>query len=132
MAQIAKKTMARKKKAITSVTNGRIYIQSTFNNTIVTITDASGKALTWSSAGSLGFKGARKATPYAAQIAAKTALDKAKAYGLQNVEVFVSGVGQGREQAIRSLQGGEITVTAIKDVTPLPHNGCRPKKNRRV
>lgn len=132
MARIAKKTMARKKKQITTVTSGRIYIQSTFNNTIVTITDATGKALTWSSAGSLGFKGARKATPYAAQIATKTALEKAKVFGLQNLEVFVSGVGQGREQAIRSLQGTEITVTAVKDITPLAHNGCRPKKDRRV
>jgi small subunit ribosomal protein S11 len=132
MAQVVKKTMARKKKTIATVLNGRIYIQSTFNNTIVTITDATGKTLTWSSAGSLGFKGARKATPYAAQIATKTALDKAKAFGLQNVEVFVCGVGQGREQAIRSLQGTEIVVTAVKDITPLPHNGCRAKKDRRV
>ncbi|MCL5795499.1 MAG: 30S ribosomal protein S11 [Patescibacteria group bacterium] len=132
MAQVVKKTMARKKKTVSNVANGRIYIQSTFNNTIVTITDSTGKALASSSAGSLGFKGARKATPYAAQIATKTALDKSKAFGLQSVEIFVSGVGQGREQAIRSLQGTDIAVTAIKDVTPLPHNGCRPKKNRRV
>lgn len=126
-------TIKRKKKpAHKDVSQGRVYIQSTFNNTLITITDANGKALSWASAGSCGFKGARKATPYAAQIAAQTAIDKAKGYGLKSVEIFISGVGSGRESAARALQGKDIQVTSIKDVTPVPHNGCRPKKPRRV
>lgn len=126
------KTVRRKKTAKKNVSAGFVYIQSTFNNSLVTITDSSGNVLSWASAGSCGFKGTRKATPYAAQIATQTAVEKAKSYGLQSVEVYVSGVGSGRESAVRSLQGSGLTVTNIKDVTPVPHNGTRPKKQRRV
>jgi small subunit ribosomal protein S11 len=128
-----KSTKSRKKKRTRSdVKRGRVYIQSTFNNTIVTITDSEGKALAWSTAGSCGFKGARKSTPYAAQIAAQTAIQKAKNYGLETVDIYVSGVGSGRESAVRGLQGTGLSVSGIKDITPVPHNGCRPKKARRV
>jgi len=123
---------SRKKKVIRDVSRGRIYIQSTFNNTIVSICDDQGKALSWASAGSTGFKGARKSTPYAAQITTQSALSKAKPYNIKSVEVFVSGVGAGRESAVRALSGSGIMVTSIKDVTPVPHNGCRPRKSRRV
>lgn len=130
---MATATAKRKKKVIRKeVSRGRIYIQSTFNNTLVSVTDDQGKALSWSSAGSCGFKGTRKSTPYAAQIAAQTAINKAKVYNIQSVEVYISGVGSGRESAIRALQGTGLTVTGIKDVTPLPHNGCRARKARRV
>lgn len=132
MKKTVKKTMAKKKAAVKSVPHGRLYIQSTFNNTIITVTDAAGNALAQTSAGSAGFKGARKATPYAAQVATKSVLEKVKPTGLASVDVFVAGVGAGREQAIRSLQGTGIEVTSIKDLTPIPHNGCRAKKARRV
>jgi small subunit ribosomal protein S11 len=115
-----------------NVPRGQAHIQSTFNNTIVTITDPDGAVVCWSSAGQAGFKGSRKSTPYAAQVAAEGAARKAMDNGMRSVEVFVKGPGSGREAAIRSLQGAGLTVTAITDVTPLPHNGCRPPKRRRV
>ena len=114
------------------VVNGVVHIQATFNNTIVTITDLNGNAVSWSSAGSLGFKGAKKSTPYAAQTTAETAAQKAIDYGLREVHVFVKGPGVGRESAIRSLGALGLKVKTIKDVTPIPHNGCRPRKSRRV
>lgn len=132
MAKPVKKTMVQKKKQDKQVSQGILYIQSTFNNTIVTITDSSGNTIAQASAGSAGFKGARKSTPYAAQIAAKNAVEKAKNFGLQAVEVRVCGVGSGREQAVRSLLESNIDITSLKDITPLPHNGCRAKKPRRV
>jgi small subunit ribosomal protein S11 len=115
-----------------NVPRGQAHIQSTFNNTIVTITDPDGSVVCWSSAGQAGFKGSRKSTPYAAQVAAESAARKALDNGMRHVEVFVKGPGSGREAAIRSLQGAGLTVTAITDVTPLPHNGCRPPKRRRA
>jgi small subunit ribosomal protein S11 len=111
---------------------GRAYIQSTFNNTIITLTDPNGNVLAWASAGTAGFKGSRKSTPYAAQIAADRAAKRGMEQGLRQVEVYVKGPGSGREAAIRSLQGAGIQVTSIRDVTPVPHNGCRPPKRRRV
>jgi len=111
---------------------GRAYIQSTFNNTIVTITDPEGNVLAWGSSGTVGFKGSRKGTPYAAQLAAQDAVKKSQNYGIRQVDVFVKGPGSGREAAIRALQGAGLMVTSIKDVTPIPHNGCRPPKRRRV
>ncbi|MCS6938406.1 MAG: 30S ribosomal protein S11 [Roseiflexaceae bacterium] len=115
-----------------NVPRGQAHIQSTFNNTIVTITDPNGNVICWSSAGQNGFKGSRKSTPYAAQVAAETAARKAIENGMRQVEVFVKGPGAGREAAIRSLQAAGLQVTAITDVTPIPHNGCRPPKRRRV
>ncbi|HEU5423268.1 MAG TPA: 30S ribosomal protein S11 [Nitrolancea sp.] len=115
-----------------NIPRGRAYVQSTFNNTIVTLTDQAGNVIAWSSAGSSGFKGSRKSTPYAAQVAAETAARKAMEHGLRQVEVFVKGPGAGREMAIRSLQAAGIQVLSIADVTPVPHNGCRPPKRRRV
>lgn len=115
-----------------NVPRGQAHIQSTFNNTIVTITDPNGSVICWSSAGQSGFKGSRKSTPYAAQIAAESAARKAMENGMRTVEVFVKGPGSGREAAIRSIQASGLTVTSITDVTPLPHNGCRPPKRRRV
>ncbi|GAB6138743.1 30S ribosomal protein S11 [Halanaerobaculum tunisiense] len=114
------------------VERGQAHIRSTFNNTIITLTDQKGNTLTWSSAGNLGFKGSRKGTPYAAQQAADEAAKEAAEYGLKEVKVFVKGPGSGRESAIRALQAAGIEVTSIKDVTPIPHNGCRPPKRRRV
>ncbi|KAF0177722.1 MAG: small subunit ribosomal protein S11 [Nitrospirae bacterium] len=111
---------------------GAAHIQTTFNNTIVTITDANGAVIAWSSAGSLGFKGSRKGTPFAAQMASETAAKKAMEMGLKQVDVFVKGPGAGRETAIRALQATGLEITMIKDVTPVPHNGCRPPKRRRV
>ena len=129
----AKKTSApRKRKELKKVDKGQVHIQSTFNNTLVTITDANGNAVSWSSAGSLGYKGSRKGTPFAAQTAAETASRAAMEHGLKSVEVFVKGPGSGREAAIRALQTAGLEVTMIKDVTPIPHNGCRPPKRRRV
>ena len=131
----AKKKLIKKKKKKTAkiVKVGRAYIQATYNNTMITLTDANGDVISWASAGLAGFKGAKKATPYAAQIITKIATQKAKEeYGLQEVSVFVSGVGTGREAAIRALNANGLEVSAIKDVTPVPHNGCRPKKPRRV
>lgn len=111
---------------------GKAFIQSTFNNTIVTITDLEGNVVAWGSAGSAGFKGSRKGTPYAAQMAARDAVKKAQMLGLKQVEVFVKGPGSGREAAIRSLQSSGLYITSIQDTTPIPHNGCRPPKKRRV
>lgn len=127
-----KKTAARRRRDRKFVDKGQAHIQSTFNNTIVTITDLAGNALSWASAGQLGFKGSRKSTPYAAQMAADTAANSAKEYGLRSVEVYVKGPGSGREAAIRALQAAGLDVMLIKDVTPVPHNGCRPPKRRRV
>lgn len=115
-----------------NVPNAKAHINATFNNTIVMITDPSGNAITWSSAGTVGFKGARKSTPYAAQMAATQAAKQAQEHGVRQVDVFVKGPGPGREAAIRSLQQSGLKVTSITDVTPIPHNGCRPRKKRRV
>ena len=121
-----------KKRVKKNVERGQAHIQSSFNNTIVTITDTEGNALSWSSAGALGFRGSKKSTPYAAQMAAETAAKAAMEHGLKSVEVFVKGPGSGREAAIRSLQSAGLEISSIKDVTPIPHNGCRPPKRRRV
>lgn len=129
---VNKKATLKKKKITRAVPHARVYIQSSFNNTIISITDATGNVLSWSSSGHNSFKGARKATPYAAQTTLKTALDKAVDYGIQTVDVFVSGVGSGREAAVRGFKNMNIAVSSIKDITPIPHNGCRPKKPRRV
>lgn len=114
------------------VPRGRVYINATFNNTIITITDMNGNSIAWASGGSLEFKGSRKATPYAAQLAARSALDKARERGLHEVEIYVRGPGVGRDQAIRTLATSGLRVSLIKDITPVPHNGCRPRKKRRV
>jgi small subunit ribosomal protein S11 len=129
---VAKKVVRTKRKERKNIEYGIAHIRSTFNNTIVTITDTKGNALSWASAGGLGFRGSRKSTPFAAQMAAETAAKAAMEHGLKHVEVFVKGPGSGREAAIRSLQAAGIEVSAIKDVTPIPHNGCRPPKRRRV
>jgi small subunit ribosomal protein S11 len=130
MAQkVTQKIRRRERKNITS---GVVHISSTFNNTVITIADAQGNTIAWSSAGVTGFKGSRKSTPYAAQLAAEDASKKAQEHGLKTVEVYVNGPGSGRESALRALQGSGFTVTAINDVTPVPHNGCRPSKRRRV
>ena len=126
----AKKIM--KKRVKKNVEHGQAHIQASFNNTIVTLTDAAGNALSWASAGGLGFRGSRKSTPYAAQIAAETAVKAALVHGLKTVDVMVKGPGSGREAAIRALAAAGLQVTSIKDVTPVPHNGCRPPKRRRV
>jgi small subunit ribosomal protein S11 len=122
----------KKSKSKRTVTDGNAYVQSSFNNTIITITDNSGKVIAWSSAGSNGFKGAKKATPYAAQISAEAAINKALLYGIQKLHVFVKGVGAGREQAVRGLHSNGVDIESITDVTPIPHNGCRSRKARRV
>ncbi len=122
----------RKTKVKKTVFEGNVYVQATFNNTIITFTDISGNALSWSSAGGLGFRGAKKSTPYAAQVTCETAGKKALDYGLREVNVFVKGPGQGRESAIRALGGLGLKVKSIRDVTPIPHNGCRPRKTRRI
>ncbi|MBQ5325411.1 MAG: 30S ribosomal protein S11 [Oscillospiraceae bacterium] len=127
-----KKTVTRKGVQRKNIERGAAHIQSTFNNTIVTITDIQGNAISWASAGGLGFRGSRQATPYAAQMAAETAAKAAMEHGLKTVEVYVKGPGQGREAAIRALQAAGLEVNMIKDVTPIPHNGCRPPKRRRV
>ncbi len=121
-----------KKKTRKNVQTGIVYIQSTFNNTIITITDVSGNVLSWSSAGARGFKGSRKSTPFAAQVAAGDAAAKAMEHGLKNVSVMVKGPGAGRESALRALAAAGLKVTLIRDITPIPHNGCRPPKRRRV
>lgn len=128
---MAKKVRSRKKEK-KNIPSGIVHIQSTFNNTIVTITDPSGNVVSWSSAGVQGFKGSRKSTPFAAQLAAEDAAKKAMEHGMRNVEVYVKGPGAGRESALRSLQAAGFNVVMIKDVTPIPHNGCRPPKRRRV
>ncbi|ARC83704.1 30S ribosomal protein S11 [Clostridium argentinense CDC 2741] len=130
MAQKVKRSRRRKERK--NVEHGAAHIKSTFNNSIVTLTDAAGNALSWASAGGLGFRGSRKSTPFAAQMAAETAAKAAMEHGLKSVEVYVKGPGAGREAAIRSLQAAGLEVTLIKDVTPIPHNGCRPPKRRRV
>lgn len=136
---MATKAAANKKTAVTrkrrerkNIERGSAHIQSTFNNTIVTITDLQGNSLSWASAGGLGFRGSKKSTPFAAQMAAETAAKAAMEHGLKTVEVYVKGPGQGREAAIRALQAAGLEVNMIKDVTPIPHNGCRPPKRRRV
>ena len=126
------KIVKRKKKEKKVITNGRAYIQATYNNTIVTLTDQQGNVLSWSSAGLNGFKGPKKATPYAAGKIVKDAVEKVKDYGLKTVGVFVKGVGSGREAAVRALYTNGLIVSFIKDITPIPHNGCRAKKVRRV
>ncbi len=121
-----------KKKVKKNIENGVVHIQSTFNNTIITITDPNGNVVSWSSAGMNGFKGSRKSTPFAAQLASEDAAKKAREHGMKNVEVYVKGPGPGRESALKALQGVGFTVVMIRDVTPVPHNGCKPKKRRRV
>lgn len=121
-----------KKKEKKNIPNGIVHIQSTFNNTIVTITDPAGNVVAWSSSGVQGFKGSRKSTPFASQLAAEDAAKKAMDHGMRNVEVYVKGPGAGRESALRSLQGVGFNISTIRDVTPIPHNGCRPPKRRRV
>ena len=127
-----KGTVSRRRREKKNIEKGAVHIQSTFNNTIVTITDVQGNALSWASAGELGFRGSRKSTPFAAQSAAETAAKAAMEHGLKTVEVYVKGPGSGRESAIRALEAVGLQVTMIKDVTPIPHNGCRPPKRRRV
>ena len=129
---MAKKVVRTKRKEKKHTESGAAHIRSTFNNTIVTLTDTNGNALSWASAGGLGFRGSRKSTPFAAQMAAEQAAKAAMEHGLRTVEVFVKGPGSGREAAIRALQAAGLEVTSIKDVTPIPHNGCRPPKRRRV
>ncbi|MDR1798047.1 MAG: 30S ribosomal protein S11 [Clostridiales Family XIII bacterium] len=131
MAQ-AKRTTRKKRKERKNIERGQAHIQASFNNTLVTLTDQSGNAISWSSAGSLGFKGSRKSTPFAAQMASEAAAKAAMEHGLKNVEVYVKGPGSGREAAIRALQSAGLEITMIKDITPIPHNGCRPPKRRRV
>jgi small subunit ribosomal protein S11 len=128
----ADRATARRKKAKRSVPEGVAHIHSTFNNTIVTITDPTGNVVAWASAGNVGFKGSRKGTPFAAQLAAEAAAKRAIDAGMRTVQVFVKGPGAGRESALRSLQAAGFTISLIKDVTPIPHNGCRPPKRRRV
>ncbi|MFW5800009.1 MAG: 30S ribosomal protein S11 [Spirochaetota bacterium] len=126
------KKSSQKRKERKNIASGVAHIQSTFNNTIISISDRNGNIISWASAGSMGFKGARKSTPYAAQITAESAAKKAMEHGLKRVEINVKGPGVGRESAIRSLQTVGLTITIIRDVTPIPHNGCRPPKRRRV
>ena len=130
--QVKKTATTRKRRERKNIERGAAHIRSSFNNTLVTITDLQGNALSWSSAGSLWFRGSKKSTPFAAQMAAETAAKAAMDHGMKRVEVFVKGPGAGREAAIRSLQAAGLEVDMIKDVTPIPHNGCRPPKRRRV
>ncbi|SDZ18421.1 MULTISPECIES: 30S ribosomal protein S11 [Tindallia] len=132
MAKAVRKKTSRRRKEKKNIERGQAHIQSTFNNSIITLTDTSGNTLAWASSGQLGFKGSRKSTPYAAQMAAEAAAKTAMEHGLKTVEVFVRGPGSGREAAIRSLQAAGLEVSMIKDETPIPHNGCRPPKRRRV
>ena len=132
MAKTVKKTVRKKKRERKNIEKGQAHIQSTFNNTLVTLTDMEGNALSWSSAGSLGFKGSRKSTPFAAQMAAEEAAKGAMEHGLKTVEVYVKGPGSGREAAIRALQTAGLDITMIKDITPIPQNGCSPPKRRSV
>ena len=132
MAKVTKKTTGKKRREKKHIERGAAHIQSSFNNTIVTITDTQGNAISWASAGELGYRGSRKSTPFAAQMAAETAAKAAMEHGLKTVQVYVKGPGQGRESAIRALQVAGLEITMIKDVTPIPHNGCRPPKRRRV
>ncbi|MBP3336876.1 MAG: 30S ribosomal protein S11 [Clostridia bacterium] len=130
MAKVARRSTRKKVKK--NIERGAVHIRSSFNNTIITITDTEGNAISWASAGGLGFRGSRKSTPFAAQMAAETAAKAAQEHGLKSVEVYVKGPGAGREAAIRALQAVGLEVSMIKDVTPIPHNGCRPPKRRRV
>ena len=132
MAAQKKSTTTRKRRELKKVDRGQVHIQSSFNNTLVTVTDMNGNALSWSSAGSLGFKGSRKGTPFAAQQATETAVKAAKEHGLRSAEVYVKGPGSGRESAIRAIGACDVEITLISDVSPIPHNGCRPPKRRRV
>ena len=133
MAKTDKKgTVTKKRRERKNIEKGAAHIRATFNNTIITITDVNGNAISWASAGELGFKGSRKSTPFAAQSAAETAARAAMEHGMKSVEVYVKGPGSGRESAIRALQAVGLDITMIKDVTPIPHNGCRPPKRRRV
>ena len=132
MANVSAKKVIKKRRERKNIQFGQVHIRATFNNTIVTITDMDGNAISWASAGELGFKGSRKSTPFAAQSASETAAKAAIEHGLKSVEVYVRGPGSGREAAIRALQACGLEVTSIKDVTPVPHNGCRPPKRRRV
>jgi small subunit ribosomal protein S11 len=127
-----KNTTTRRKKERKNIEKGQAHIHSSFNNTIVTITDTQGNVLSWASSGGLGFKGSRKSTPFASQLAAETATKAAMEHGLKSVEVYVKGPGSGREAAIRALQTAGLEISIIKDITPIPHNGCRPPKRRRV
>ena len=127
-----KKRVVRKRKDRKNIEKGAVHIRSSFNNTMVTITDTQGNAISWASAGEMGFRGSKKSTPFAAQTAAETAAKAAMEHGLKTVEVFVKGPGSGRESAVRAVQTSGIEITSIKDVTPIPHNGCRPPKARRV
>ena len=131
MAKPTKKA-GRRRREKKNIPNGVAHIQTTFNNTIITITDPAGNTISWSSAGTAGFKGSRKSTPFAAQVAAEDAVKKAMEQGLRSVEIFVRGPGAGRESALRAIQAAGLNVSMIKDVTPIPHNGCRPPKRRRV
>ena len=132
MAKATAKKVVKRRRERKNVEKGAVHIRSSFNNTMVTITDLQGNALSWASSGGLGFRGSRKSTPYAAQMCAETATKAAMEHGLKTVEVYVKGPGQGREAAIRALQSAGLEVVMIKDVTPIPHNGCRPPKRRRV
>ena len=132
MAKEAAKKVVKKRRERKNIEKGAVHIQATFNNTIVTISDVEGNTISWASAGELGFKGSRKSTPFAAQSASETAAKAAMEHGLKSVEVFVKGPGSGRESAIRALETVGLQITMIKDVTPVPHNGCRPPKRRRV
>lgn len=129
---MAEKKVVKKKKVIKSVPHGRAYVQATFNNTIVSITDANGDVIGWASAGGAGFKGPKKSTPYAASMVVKKVLDMIKDFGVKEVNVFVKGIGGGREGAIRAFNTNGVQVLSVKDITPVPHNGCRPPKRRRV
>ncbi|WP_300376843.1 30S ribosomal protein S11 [Henriciella sp.] len=129
---MARDTTRVRRRAKKNISSGVVHVTSSFNNTMVTITDAQGNAISWSSAGAMGFKGSRKSTPYAAQVAGEDAAKKAMEHGLQTVEVNVRGPGSGRESALRALQAAGLTITSIRDTTPIPHNGCRPPKRRRV
>lgn len=130
--EVKKRRPRGRRKERKAIPRGRAYIQSTFNDTIITLTDPEGNVIAWGSSGTAGFKGSRKGTPYAAQIAAEAACRRAMEHGLRQVDVFIKGPGSGREAAIRSLQAGGLTVTGIRDITPIPHNGCRPPRRRRV
>ncbi len=132
MAKTTTKKATRKRRDRKNIEKGAVHIRSSFNNTLVTITDVNGNALSWASAGGLGFRGSKKSTPFASQMAAETAAKAAMEHGLKSVEVFVKGPGSGREAAIRALQTAGLEINMIKDVTPIPHNGCRPPKRRRV
>jgi len=132
MAKNKKKKSRRRKKVKRNIEKGQAHIKSTFNNTIISITDTEGQVVAWSSAGKVGYKGSRKSTPFAAQLAAENVAEEAKDMGLKEIEIFVKGPGSGRESAIRTLQAAGLNVTLIKDITPIPHNGCRPPKRRRI